>query len=152
MIGEPFSSISGFVINNTFYGSVYMTHVIHFLEPWRPTIKVSSEDGGGRGGGEGVGEGYRALLHSVKGIQQQSPTPTPPAPDVPWSEPPPAKSCEITIVSDAEFFHQVGDGNVKNTVTQMVWFLKVRQLLSLITIQMKINIMFSNFFRRQIIY
>ena len=114
VIGEPLSSISGFVLNNTFYGSVYRTEVIHFLEPWRPFVKVSR--------GNGRGEGYRALLHSVEGIQAV-PKKSPEDPAAPSSE---AKSCEMSVVSDAEFFHQVGDGNVRDTLTQMLWFLKVK--------------------------
>ena len=35
------------------------------------------------------------------------------------------RTCDITIVADHLFFHQIGEGSVEKTVLQMLWHVKV---------------------------
>jgi len=110
VIGEPMSSLSGFVINGSFYGSIYRNHITHFLEPWHPVFKVPSVANP---------EGYEALLHSIDHMQS-----TVIVPSIYNATSSPGKVCEMSVVADPEFFHDVGGGDIQATTTQMIWFLK----------------------------
>ena len=37
------------------------------------------------------------------------------------------RTCDITIVADHLFFHEIGEGSVEKTVLQMLWHVKVNQ-------------------------
>ncbi len=43
VVGERFTSVSGFLLNDRFYGTIYMTDSLHYLEPHGRESKVPGQ-------------------------------------------------------------------------------------------------------------
>ena len=106
VLGEPFSSLSGYVMNNSFFGSVYVKDNVHFLEPLQRTSRDLSI----------FGDGIATLLHTINGTKLER--------KFGQVGKDKRKLCDITIVSDHLFFHEIGGSSVHDTILQMMWHLK----------------------------
>ena len=58
ILGEPLSSISGFILEGKLFGSIYRQNLIHFLEPYNPKSTLLLKHGNRT-------KNYQALFHTT---------------------------------------------------------------------------------------
>lgn len=134
VLGETFSSISGFIIGQNFYGTVYMKDAIHYLEPHGRKSREMHI----------LGNGLKTLLHKYERVTislvlylyfkpvllRKFRRPL----DDPLNGLNPSRKdnsksvvrrwCDLTIVADHLFFKEIGGESVENAVIQMLWHIR----------------------------
>ena len=58
ILGEPLSSISGFILEGRLFGSIYRQNLIHFLEPYNPKPTILLKPGNRT-------KNYLTLFHTI---------------------------------------------------------------------------------------
>jgi len=100
VVEDPYSSVDGYLLNQHFFGIIYIQDKIHYLEP---SLKKSQD--------------LHIYLDGMKTFEEETSkncTKTSCEPRV----------CELTIVADHLFYQQVGKGSLHNTVMLMLWHVK----------------------------
>ncbi|XP_059096532.1 disintegrin and metalloproteinase domain-containing protein 10-like isoform X2 [Tigriopus californicus] len=113
VLGETFSSISGFVINRNFYGTIYMKDAIHYLEPHGRQSRDMHI----------LGNGLSTLLHKrrlddpLNGLNRSRKRQN-------TSKSMTRRWCDLTLVADHLFFQEIGEESVENAIVQMLWHIR----------------------------
>jgi len=118
VIGEVFSSVSGYILDNIFYGSIFINNEIYYVDPLKNTAADANKN---------------ENLSNVSSVLRDSPlAPThvePVEPDAIRRRKRNAnikqrRICSIALVSDHIFHQEVGGGDVHATVLLMLYHLK----------------------------
>jgi len=100
VVGERFSSVTGYIQNDHFFGIVHIEDHVHFLEP---SLRRSRD--------------LYMYLNGKDRLTHQL-TSSGGAPNCQ------RRQCELTLVADHHFYIEMGQGSLRSTLIQLLWHVK----------------------------
>merc|ERR1719153_417626 len=120
VIGEVFSSVSGYILDNIFYGSIFINNEIYYVDPLKNTASASDKF-------------KNDSMSHVPTVLRDSPlAPSKVEPVKPdgtkrrkrGADGKERRICSLALVSDHIFHQMVGGGDVRATVLLMLYHVK----------------------------
>jgi len=127
VIGEVFSSVSGFILDSNFYGSIFVNHDIYYVDPSKNSLPLDHQASlYDRGSDKELPKAPLApsMVEPVPVVGSPPLHPMPPTRRRRSAEKEGRRVCSLALVADHIFHQEVGGGDVAATVLQMLFHVR----------------------------